>query len=549
MPQNNNNIKKRIIKAVKERNKHESGKLSFTQMYDQLDTILKIKNQEEREHAFVAFHCLWTQALAENLLAQRAVLQSNIFMSEKNFNHPAMDYSLSLASGYVKALTKDILRLIDPEYAEKHIYNHSQLEEIHRFEMDMLNNYTYYTEIPKILKAWSKNLDCFYQEISTIDDFFRFNKADEEPHVYTGDPKNQWDVGAAEFYYKSTLIREKLAKHNPLWRFFNFKKVAAYNQYLSKVDEALNKIGFNPEIHGEDALNILKTTIIQPHEIDLEHVTDELMDAKREYTLATLEKISVAADKANKAFSPEGEASFEKKIEPFAKKYNFVLEETEIKASRPEIDKIAKQYDEERKTEEMPELMRSTFFYTFALMVSNAMKRGEEINFNEIFNDARKIAVIKVQHYTPFFEIDESANMESPSYMKRITEQWIEKRIDFYVKQSNGHWETVEEESNKKGVPVPEYVQKAREALTPERIEELKKQAVEAVKQWRANIGALAKEDLELAQSLASNEAQVEAEDTSKVSISVNIDEKIIEEVSEINEESFTIDEIKPNLQ
>ena len=76
--------------------------------------------------------------------------------------------------------------------------------------------------------------------------------------------------------------------------------------------------------------------------------------------------------------------------------------------------------------------------------------------------------------------------------------------MEKYIK-ANEAWDEIEENARKNGEPVPDYIQKAREAATPEKIEAMKLKAAEAVKEWRSDIDKIMREDIEFAESLGSN--------------------------------------------
>ena len=120
-------------------------------------------------------------------------------------------------------------------------------------------------------------------------------------------------------------LRSELEGHGAIWRFFNFRKVAAYRAFTEKVDATLRDHGFDVATHGEESLELLKNTIMPPHDLDVEHVDGERNDGKRYYDELTTERITVAKEKVARAreLDKNPETSFEKMIEPFAAKYNF----------------------------------------------------------------------------------------------------------------------------------------------------------------------------------------------------------------------------------
>ena len=493
MPQNNKTIEKNIRNLIKSINRKTGAKLSFSEMYSQIDAMFKIEDKTEREDAFVAFHIAYTGAISEKLLANKGIFSSNVIIAEKYMHHPAMRYSLTDASSDVHSLTGQFLSLIAPD--EKYVMNHKQLDAIHKYEMDVLRSHNYYDEIPKCLKEW--NYRCYYEEIKDVDEIFR-------NHTYSANHKNSLDIAMADLYYKTTLIRSELESHGAIWRFFNFRKVAACRAFTEKVDATLRDHGFDVATHGEESLEFLKNTIMPPHDLDVEHVDGERNDGKRYYDELTTERITVAKEKVARAreLDKNPETSFEKMIEPFAAKYNFDAKLTTLGISDELLNSAADKYDNSRNLDDIKRLVTGPFYKSFFAMIQNAMKSGREINLAEMIGDARKIAVMAAQHYTPFFEVEEFANIEMPLYMKNVTENWIVGRINYY---SNEVLDALSNEENKaieNGNPVPEYIGKAREGLSEEKIEALKNQAIEVVKQLRDNLQGLILEDRKLAVQL-----------------------------------------------
>ena len=498
-------IKQDTLEIIRLKNINTGDKLSFEKMYSQIEEILKIQDQKEKEDAIVNFATNWIMIYGGDLLARRSIFESSRFVGEKYKNHPAMGVSISEISLTIKGLTKNLITLIDPEYGKNFLMNERQLKAVHDFQIATLRSYSYYKEIPKALEEW--NYKAYNLDVKDIKSFFRINNPDEPLHVFKGDLKNQQDVGAAEYYYKSTLIRQELESHGWKWRIKNFLKVIAMKSYLKKVDSAFKKIGFDPAQHADIAKTLLQQSVMPPHDRDMENVDDELQNGISQYKSATLVRTTIATEKAKRALELDKnpQTSFEKLLEPYMKKYNLPDRYKEIRPYDNNIKDAAREYDEEKRVDRCIDLLRSRFSNCFTMMVETAIRTGKEIDFNEAFVDARKIAVMTIQRYTSLFEVDELSEMEKPIYMKFITKEWIKNRIDFYVNNAKDEWDEIEENARKNGEPVPDYVQKAREAATPEKIEAIKLKAAEAVEEWCSDINKIMREDIEFAESLGSN--------------------------------------------
>ena len=538
----NRELESQIKELIQERNAICGSKLSYSTMYSQLEAIMKIKDQKERDDAFLSFHCFYTHELSSKLLDQHSVFYSNEILGHRHANHPSMLYSISVDSKNVRWITDNILSMIDPEYAKKHLFNEEQIQAIHKFETDTLKSHSYYAETPRILKAW--DYKCFNHERKLIDTTFYFGVDHRENHIFTGNPKVQADISAAEFFYKRNLIQQEIESYTRFERFLNFRRVWACRKYIAKVDEVLKKIGFDPARHADVAMTILKNTTQPPHDIDFEHVDTERAERMNEYSRANIEQITVARDKANKALELEKnpETSINKMIEPLLQKHNLSvnkLEESFI-PSDTTIKNFVARYDQERITEELSELLRSKFSHAFTSMLQQAVVMGGDIDFNAIFNDSRQIAVMVAQRFTPYFQLEEFKNAEKPIYTRFISERWIQGRIDFYANNAQENiWPAIEKKATDNGEPIPEYVTKARKELTPEKIEALKAKGAEAVRQWLSNTKALVEEDFKLAESFepqsVNNDEAVNENIIDDIIIEEDIEEDIDEEKEVVN--------------
>ena len=539
MPQNNKTIEKNIRSLIKSINKKTGANLSYSKLYNQIDSMLKIEDETERENAFVAFHIANMGNVSEKLLAKKGVFSSNIVIAEKYMYHDAMRYSITDASSDVHSLTGQFLSLIVPD--EKYIMNHRQLDAIHEYEMSVLKSHNYYAEIPKCLKEW--NYKCYHEEIKDVDSIFK-------DHTYSANIKNSLDIAMADLYYKTTLIRAELEGHGAIWRFFNFRKVAAYRTFTEKVDATLREHGFDAATHGEESLEFLKNTIMPPHDLDVEHVAGERDTAKRYYSEVTTERITLAKEKVAHAreLDKTPETSFRKKIEPFVAKYNFDAKSIDLGINDALLNNAAEKYDNSRNLDDIKRVVTAPFYKSLFAMIQNAMKTGAEINLAQMIGDARKIAVMAAQHYTPFFEVKEFANIEMPIYMNNVTENWIVGRINYYSNETLDALSNEENNAIQNGNPVPEHIAKAKEALSPEKIEALKNHAIEVVKQLRSDFKTLLDEDRKLASELGAKlyedpsiengqNPQIieEPKDAEKERISVNLDAKIEEGFKENN--------------
>ena len=525
MPQTKKAQKKEILDHLKEFNKTTGVELTFEELYDKISYMLTIEDKEEREDAFVAFYLAFTQITSEKLLAKKSVLNSSLIIGDKNRNNPAMSYSITQSSGKIHDLARLIIYYIDPEIAKNYFLNPRQLGAIREYQTEVIKSHNYYDEIPKCLKEW--NYKCYSYDIKTL-------KTVLEGHVYGANIKNTSDIAMAELYYKRNLIKEELERHGGVWKFFNFIKVIACNKFIEKADTILRSHGFNYEQHGAGALEILKKTIMPPHDIDLEHIESDYDKGKHLYDELTMEELSVAKEKVERAreLDANPETSLKKMLEPFVKKYKLEATLKGIGLDEESIKKAADSYDKVRELDGIKRLAKAPFFFVLGEMIKNAMTEGKEMNFAEMISDARKINVMATQRYTSFFELEEFANIKTPVYMYCVTEEWIINRINYYSKSVLSNLEDAKKSAMENGEPIPEQVQKACDALTPEKIEVIKAQAAEAVRELLANINNLMNEDRELAKSFSMNLA--------------NGNDGVVneEKIASINDSSLSSDEI-----
>jgi hypothetical protein len=159
--------------------------------------------------------------------------------------------------------------------------------------MRELKKHSYFSAAKMSVTAWDRN--CFRDESSYLNEIFR-NAKGEIKYVFKNeyDERNSSeDLIAADAYHKASLIKAELAKHGPVWKFFNFRYVAACNDYIANVEDILSKIGFAERDHGAKAIETLKNTVAIPHDSDIKKV-----NAARDKKLEGIGKAQPAGNNA-----------------------------------------------------------------------------------------------------------------------------------------------------------------------------------------------------------------------------------------------------------
>ena len=281
---NRKTVEKEIKNRIKEINKKVDAKLSYSNLYGQIENIFSLTG-EERENAITAAYIDLSKTISKNILSMSSIINSNPLLKEKYRNHEANVHFITDSTIYARDIIDQLCVLYDPENAEKYSdspINGKQLTALRDYEISEIKGYTSYRELPKCLEKW--NRDCFEEDIKELEKAFPLEKMSKSGRYnYSGNKDNPKDVTAAEYYYKARLVKEELAKHGPVWRFFNFRKVGTYNRFIQAVDEHLTSAQFyiDPSWEDERPLELLKSNVIPPHDKSEDNIN-------KEYDLAML---------------------------------------------------------------------------------------------------------------------------------------------------------------------------------------------------------------------------------------------------------------------
>ena len=251
---------KEIKSHIKEINKRTGAKLSYNDIYNKMDVILKMTDEDEKDSALADLYIELSKAISAKMLSKRVEIKSNELIEDKNINHPARDYSINDASLESRGLVEEIYKLLNPEFDGDYRLSDKQLTAIRDYELEEIKKFSSYREIPKYLEKWNrKNFDNDLERFNTN---FPEVKGTLRKYKYKGDINNPKDVMAAEYYYKAYLAKKELDSHGRIWRFFFYKTVDAYNKYIDDVERALLDAGIDvsfdrPFEENESILNLL----------------------------------------------------------------------------------------------------------------------------------------------------------------------------------------------------------------------------------------------------------------------------------------------------
>ena len=251
---------KEIKSHIKEINKRTGAKLSYNDIYNKMDVILKMTDEDAKDSALADLYIELSKAISAKMLSKRVEIKSNELIEDKNINHPARAYSITDASLESRGLVEEIYKLLNPEFDGDYRLSDKQLTAIRDYELEEIKKFSSYREIPKYLEKWNrKNFDNDLERFNTN---FPEVKGTLHKYKYKGDINNPKDVMAAEYYYKAYLAKKELDSHGRIWRFFFYKTVDAYNRYIDDVERGLLDAGIDvsfdrPFEENESILNLL----------------------------------------------------------------------------------------------------------------------------------------------------------------------------------------------------------------------------------------------------------------------------------------------------
>lgn len=228
---------KEIKSHIKEINKRTGSKISYNDLYNKMDAISKMADEGEKDFALTELYIELSKAMSAKMLSKRVEINSNELIDDKNHEHPARRYSITDASLESRGLVEEIYKLLNPEFDGDFRLSDKQLKAIRDYELEEINKFSSYNEIPKYIEKWNRKH--FDKDLEKLNENFPEVKGTLKKYKYKGDINNPKDVMAAEFYYKAYLAKKELDSHGAIWRFFFYKTVDAYDRYIDAVERAL----------------------------------------------------------------------------------------------------------------------------------------------------------------------------------------------------------------------------------------------------------------------------------------------------------------------
>ena len=490
-----------IKDSIKLNNKKTGVKLSFSQVQEMVRTALQDKTQQD--FALISCYCEIIKSITDSYLSKRAMANSNVVLYEKYNKYAREDYNIVSITEEVISWVQAIGMQIDETYMKRHPMTETQLRAIRDFQLASIRSASYFGELKNCLKSWGR--DCYYKEIERINDIFNDPDDRGPKHVFGGDMHNKKDISASEIYQKTVLVREELATYNGFWKLVYFRYIKACNAFLEQADNTLREIGFDANRDAQKARKILEETVMPPNDEDKTLIVNTYLGKVREikgmmgYKTKAYEKLERA-----QTLECKYETSFEKILEEYNRKYDTELTEATLGYSEAEVMHAAQCYDKNKDFDPINAAIDKAFTVALEKIYVSALKNGTQIKAAEILADARRIAVLAAQRFTPYFEIEENLELECPMYMKGKNEEFFKNKIDEFANKAR-HMISMEENSlRRKGQPIPAHLERSKDELTKEKLDALKKDIASASLQLTSNMAKLVEDDKEFALSLGS---------------------------------------------
>ena len=272
MPEKNKTLEKEIKARIKELNKQTGANLSFTKLYDDIVSAqLPYKEQGDRDQEMIVIYTEGVSQLSDKMLTRHSAIVSNPVLRARYKDDPAAKYTITMADAQMKELIEKMIKYIDPDKEKGFFLSEEQLNAIRNFEYGSVKCRNRSEEWPKCLKEWDHQ--CFYKDIELIDAEF---DPKDTTYKYDKRHKNDKDVKVAELYYKAKIIKDQVDGYGffmrLIYRIFNSRLMNAYDAYVQKAKETLDRIGFKEENHGAEAIRMLYGKTMPPHENDIKFV-------------------------------------------------------------------------------------------------------------------------------------------------------------------------------------------------------------------------------------------------------------------------------------
>ena len=514
----------KLKKDIQAFNRELGTSLSYSKISKRINNIFKM-NAGSRDADIMAYELALRNEVANHVMTARSTFWSAGKLAAKNLETPLMNCPATHISKTVRNFIRSFCEIKEEGYVDAHPFTKENAKEMRDWGLLAVRSRTFYSESPKYMKAW--DAECFAGEIKNLDEHFRDPKTGELKFTFQNkyDKSNEArkDLVAADAYRKMTHLKDELAKHGFFWRLFHSKTVAAWRGYIAKAEDTLNAIGFIESEHKDKAIEMLKASMVTPHDMDEEAIKSEYEGAIKALDAKKVEEVTVARDlvKKGQELDKNPETSIFKKLEPFFEKYNF-KKEFEQKLPYFALDNAAEEYDKRRNLGSMKDSASSCMLLSFTHALNYVVKNGKEVNVAELMNDARKISTIVMEHYMPSNAIEELRNLDRPLYMFEFSEEHALYPINKLAKQGY----EVSDPTAEGGV--------RKVFLDLEVVEKLKADIKAVLTDWNTDPAKLLKED---AGATVSEERE---------QIVVNLDEKVEDKANGLDKAP---EEIAPKVE
>ena len=348
MPQKNKALEKEIKARIKELNKQTGAKLSFTKLYEDIESALQPHMATSRDNELVAIYTAGISQLSDKMLTKHSAIVSNPVLRTKYKDDLAAKYSITVADTQMNDLIKKMMSYIDPDQAAGFFWSEQQLNAVRDFEYSSVKGRNRNEEWPKCLKEWDHL--CFRKDIELIDKEF---DPQDTTYKYNSRHTRDKDIKAAELYYKAKIVKDEVDGYGfflrLIYRIFNSKMMNAYDAFIQKAKETLDRIGFDADKHGDGAETMLYGKTMPPHERDINFV--ESMRNKR--SLETEEQVLKIRDK----LFNDAKADMERAVEEYNKEHGTNLShpsEEKAKTDKNNGNAVDNKADKSEKKENPP---------------------------------------------------------------------------------------------------------------------------------------------------------------------------------------------------
>lgn len=397
------------------------SKFSYRQLSRRVDGILAMSGNE-RHQAMVDLYKEIILESANAGLTRRAVCNFNQDLYEKYFQqtHQNINGTAVMVGEMLGAMCREK----GTDYVAEERFG-VDIDEYANYLRDIARGYTIARAFDEFYKVADHRMMKEYLTLAT---------RQTANYKYAANIKDSFDRGIAETYYGYTKQLEELNSHGFFWKMFHPIKNSRLKEFVKDTKKFLDKVGFDIEVHGEDALNSLYTNIDRITEQDfakIESYTKAVKNEEKEKqnpNKVEIEQITVARDKyraaeemENKFRDPKTKAiigsPLYKALDPIFQKYGLTYPKSSYPSGIPtgttmggELG-IARGYDESRDISNYSTYMDYGFRKNFMNLFAEAVKSDKQISIGEIMKDASLIPATIANTYTLLYDAPETQEL------------------------------------------------------------------------------------------------------------------------------------------